>query len=192
MDLKVEELAERYEKLSTNELLKRYESGNLLPLAQQVARDELLARGVSLGESEGSESSDPTESSTESDIVHDFVTIARIVNPLRANLLKVHLEGEGIVTHLLGGHLGVVDIYLSAGSGGVHVQVRKDQAAHALEVLSKFDEIEKEIYESRNQKSTTDPGSNKRKESLNKPASPLFFWFFAMFAFVAIAFALFG
>jgi hypothetical protein len=195
MDINKEELASRYREMSDDELLRRVTAGTLTELAQEIASAELAARGIDLPELVDDEVTehDSLEAEPESHSGVDLVTIARIINPLRANLLKVHLESEGIFTHLLGGHLGVVDLYLSAGSGGVHVQVRKDQAAHALEVLAKFDEIEKEIYESRDQNSITDPESrNKRRESLNNPASSLFFWFFTVLAFAAIAVALIG
>ena len=69
----------------------------------------------------------------------DLMTVAEFWNPLEANVLRAYLESQGIFVHVWGEHLGVTHIFLSAASGGIRLQVPRDQVADAKEVIAAFE-----------------------------------------------------
>lgn len=220
MELTKEALAVQYEKLANRELLKRVQSGTLVPLALDVACDELRSRGVDfeLPNVQGESTDDALIDDGQEQCDFDFVNIASIVNPLRANLLRAHLQSEGIVVHLLGEYLGVTNLFLSAGTGGIRVQVRSDQVDRAREILTEFDQIEKTVSDEsgdepqppndsaadkdlqvdENSSRFSPPKSyvadvvqaKERREAINRPSTARFFWIFAIIAVAAIFYVL--
>jgi hypothetical protein len=221
MQVTKEDLVAQYQELSNSEILRRAQSGTLTPLAREVAREELRSRGVQFEANDKEKESliepdvaDPTIEENPTGL--GFVTIAHLVNPLRANLLRARLQSEGIVVHVFGEHLGAMHIFLSAGTGGIRVQVRSDQVVRAQEILADFDRIEQTVDEAADQPSDeqrewsdgdntthysterTSPyappkahvedveKAKKRRASLNKPASALFFWILALLALGAV------
>lgn len=183
MDITKEELAAQFDKLSNNELLRRVQSGTMTPLAYDVACEELHARGVEFESDEAIEDEANFEEPLPAGV--GFVTIAHLVNPLRANLLRSFLQSEGIVVHLLGEHLGTTHMFLSAGTGGIRVQVRSDQVTRAREMVAEFDQIEKdsqvitddesdEVAATGDSKPVTIP--NKGRKRLKMGVSLYFLW----------------
>ena len=211
-----EDLAAQYDKLSNSELLKRVQSGTLVPLAHEVACEELRSRGVEFEKPNEHGESQDQDTDAEVDAHSDigFVTIANIVNPLRASLLRGQLQSEGIFVHLLGEHLGVAHIVFSAATGGIRVQVRADQVDRAREILAEFNSIQESVrdgsgYEPQSPNESSDdkdqqptasdspfapPKSyvadvqqaKERREAINRPSTARFFWMFAIIAIAAV------
>jgi hypothetical protein len=66
------------------------------------------------------------------------VTVAEFWNPIEASLLRTLLQSERIFVHMWGEHLGVAHTFLSVASGGIKVQVPRNQAAQARELIGAF------------------------------------------------------
>lgn len=222
MQVKREELLAQYKQLADHELVRRAESGTLTPMALEALVEELRSRGIELdslplhAESQGGVESE--DSPAEEQFDRDLITVAHFVNPLRAGLFRARLESEGIAVHVIGEHLAYAHVFLSATAGGIRVQVQSDQADRAYEVLAEFDRIEQEISEeSRDARELPESAAatqfstqkdspyappkarvadievvEKRRVSLNKPSTPVFFWIFALIAAVAIVLVVLG
>jgi hypothetical protein len=224
MDITKEELAAQYVKLADHELLRRIRSGTMTTLGFEAACEELRSRGVEIESTEGPARSQEPDSTVDAlaeqdETGIDFLTIAHLVNPVRANLLRSHLQSEGIVVHVLGEHLGVVNMLLSSYTGGIRVQVRNDQVKRAQEILAEFDRIEQTVaepfdedndelqspeggavkrYSSERASPYAPPKSRvadvqlakRRRESLNRPTTPRFFWMITLIAAAVVFFAL--
>lgn len=128
------ELAKRFDAMSNKELLNLLRAGTLTPLAVEVASAELRSRGV-----EPSPLSTAAARDREPAIPPgELVTVGEFWNPIEANLLRSLLQSEGIFVHLWGEHLGVAHTFLSVASGGMKVQVPRNQAAQARELIAAY------------------------------------------------------
>lgn len=137
MDISREHLTARFRELSDQELLDRFQSDTLTPLAHEVAGIELRSRGIDHASSlvDKSTATDDPPIRAEADLV----TVAQFWNPIQANLVRSLLESEGIFVHMWGEHLGTAHMFLSVASGGVRVQVPAAQAEQAKEVIAAFE-----------------------------------------------------
>src|SRR6478672_774427 len=95
MDVTPESLAEKFRLYEDNELLELFRSGDLTELAQTVARAELASRGIDPASS-AAPSSPPPDEEPEQAVEGDLVMVARMYNPLEAEMLRGRLESEGI------------------------------------------------------------------------------------------------
>jgi hypothetical protein len=128
------ELAQRFGETTNKELLNLLRAGTLTPLAVEVASAELRSRGV-----EPSPESESAARDNQAGVAHgDLVTVGEFWNPIEANLLRSLLQSEGIFVHLWGEHLGVAHTFLSVASGGMKVQVPRNQAAQARELIAAY------------------------------------------------------
>jgi hypothetical protein len=145
MQVTKEELAATFNALSNGELLKRYKSGTLTPLALEVLTAELRSRGVDIPAPAAAEGDDAEADGGDAPELPELpegvalVTVARVDNPLKASVLRSCLESEGLFVYLWGEHLGVAHIIFSAATGGMRVQVRSDQLERAREVIAAFE-----------------------------------------------------
>jgi hypothetical protein len=147
MEVSRQDLAERFQTLPDDVLMKRVHAGTLTPLALEVALDELRSRGVEVTPGTAalaaSETGDLTPEERaelpDSNPDADLVTIARYSNPLEANVLRSCLESQGVFAFLWGEHLGTANVFLSVISGGIRLQVRRDQVEKAKEVIAAFE-----------------------------------------------------
>jgi hypothetical protein len=81
MDITPESLAEKFRLYSDEELLELFRSGDLTELAQTVARTELASRGIDPGPA-----APPPEVEAEPVVEGDLVMVARIYDPLEAEM----------------------------------------------------------------------------------------------------------
>ena len=79
------------------------------------------------------------------DSTHDrLVTLASFSTPMEAGLARSRLAAEGIDAFLDNENLVAANWLLSGATGGVKLQVRASQIAHAQEVLQKRHELAEE------------------------------------------------
>ena len=139
-----EDLAQRFELLSDEDLVATLRSGTLTPLATEVASEILSLRGLALPSLPGAADS-TGESPVEVDYDEsDLVTVAVQWDVVRANLLRTLLESHGIFVHLWGEHLATMNVFLSNASGGTRLQVPRAQVSHANELIGAFERGELE------------------------------------------------
>jgi hypothetical protein len=136
VDVSRQQLAERFRGLSNDDLLARVGAGDLTPEALEVAHTELRSRGlppppVSRVAAEEVDDAVATEG--------NLVTVVELWNPIQANVVRGVLETTGVPVYMWGEHLGVTHNFLAAASGGIRLQVPRDQVAHAKEVLAAFE-----------------------------------------------------
>jgi hypothetical protein len=141
MEISKQDLEERFRALADHVLLERLQTGTLTPLATEVALAELRSRGIdaSADSSDASDEDEEHEEAVELEPDVDLVSVARFANVLEANVLRACLESHGIFAFVWGEHLGTAHIFLSIASGGVRVQVRRDQVEEAKEVIRAFE-----------------------------------------------------
>lgn len=139
MNIPKEELVARFRELADEELVRRVEGGTLTELARQVAEEEMRTRGLVLTTDDLDDADkdvmDELAAGMEVEEV-ELVTIAKFDNPVEANVLRACLDANGVFAHVWGEHLGVANVFLSTGSGGVRVQVRSDQVDEARELMA--------------------------------------------------------
>lgn len=126
-----EALVETFRDLSDEYLLERVRSGDLTEFARAVAEQELLRRGI-------------VPPAIERTAVHphapmgsvEWITIARLLVPMDAHILRGRLEAEGIPALVADGQLVQTNNLLSVAVGGVRVQVPEPFVAEALAIMA--------------------------------------------------------
>lgn len=147
MKLDNDDLRQRFERLSDDELLRRIESRTLLPEADEIARAEAFDRGLNAVPANIPSQSEPDPSSDERVDDIDLTTLFQTNDVLKATVLKSLLESEGLFAYVWGMNLGVTNIIWSIAAGGVRVQVRNDQVDQARNILAAFERGEYQIDE---------------------------------------------
>ncbi len=66
-----------------------------------------------------------------------LVTIASFSNPTAAHLLRTLLESEGIPATILNEQIANTFLPLTVGEGGVHLQVREEDAEAASQIIER-------------------------------------------------------
>jgi hypothetical protein len=125
-------LAAKYAEFETDALVEMYRSG-LTAIAQEVARVELISRGVeppSLDEPTGPEAIDQGTG--------DWVIVARCSTPTEAHILRSCLEAAAIPVTVLDGDLVQANSLLTIAVGGVRVVVPERFTGEAREVMEAF------------------------------------------------------
>jgi len=133
MEVSREDLIQRFEVLSDEDLSASLRSGTLTPLAAEVAGNILSSRGV-----------DPVSFSEIDHAESDLVTVSVQWDAMKANLLRSLLESHGIFVHLWGEHLATAHVFLSNAGGGTRLQVPGDQVSQAIELIGAFERGELE------------------------------------------------
>lgn len=145
MDVSREDLIERFREFSDDELLRHFQSGSLTPLAAEVAGEALRSRGIDPPAAETFEGTAEASEEERRGGEVDLVTVAELLNPLQANLLRACLESHGIFAYVWGEHLGTAHIIMSIAGRGTRVQVRSSDVAQAKEIFAAFDRGDLEI-----------------------------------------------
>jgi hypothetical protein len=128
MDVTPESLAEKFRLYDDEELLELFRSGDLTELAQTVARTELARRGINPVLS-------PAEAEPEPVAEGDLVMVARMYNPLEAEMLRGRLESEGVPAMVADIQTAQVNPFYKLAIGGVRVMVPEAYLARAREIV---------------------------------------------------------
>ena len=127
-----EQLLEQFRELSDDYLVERIRSGELTEVARSAAEQELWQRGVALPE--GAQSA--VASSGNASGYGEFVTIARLLVPTQAHILRGRLEAEGVPVLMADGNFVQTNDLLSIAVGGIRVQVPASFVSQALEIMA--------------------------------------------------------
>jgi hypothetical protein len=138
-----EALAATYRSLSDEYLRERILSGVLTSTALDIAQRELRSRGVEVPELPQPVPEEPVLDVPD----EDFVTIARVMIPVNAQILQGRLVAEGIRAVL--GDLNIMQTYdlISTAIGGVKIRVPQSQVAEAKAILAAIHAGEFDINE---------------------------------------------
>ena len=128
------DLERRFQNLADDLLLTRYVSGDLTEMAQEVARRELISRGIAIPESLVTTTINEEPVSAENS--GKLVRVAGFLNYAEAEVLRSFLESEGIPVVLADAHLAAANQFLSAATGGVRVLVHQANLVHANEMAA--------------------------------------------------------
>ena len=129
MDVTPESLAEKFRLYDDDELLELYRSGDLTELAQAVARTELASRGID------PPAVSPTDAEPEPTVEGDLVMVARIYDPLEAEMLRGRLESEGVPAMVADTLTAQTNPFYKLAIGGVRVMVPEAYLARAREIV---------------------------------------------------------
>lgn len=144
MEVTKEQLMQRMQELSSEELVRHFLSGTLTPLALEVAASLLRSRGIPPADPAAIKSFDAgwvleeADSEARPEPEPDLVTVADCLPPLEASLLRGCLESHGIYVYVWGEHVAQAQVVPTAG-GGARLQVRRDQLAQAQSVLAAYE-----------------------------------------------------
>ncbi len=127
-----EELVQTFREYSTDDLLEKLRAGTLIELAQDVAKQELRARGVEFTEQlvvpEAHFDDAPIRQ-------EEFETVASFANTTDAHILQSRLEAEGIPVFIADAYIGVANAFLLSGTSNIRVQVPKSLIPQAREII---------------------------------------------------------
>jgi hypothetical protein len=129
MDVTRESLAEKFRLYGDEELLELLQSGDLTELAQAVARAELASRGIDPAQST------PPATEPGPTVEGDLVMVARMLNPLEAEMLRGRLEAEGVPAIVADTQIVQVNPLYKLAVGGVRVMVPEAYLAQAREIV---------------------------------------------------------
>jgi hypothetical protein len=132
MDVTREYLAEKFRLYSDEELLELLRSGELTELAQTVVRAELASRGINPAQSTSPASEAPDQEPTAEG---DLVMVARMLDPLEAEMLRGRLEAEGVPAIVADTQIVQVNPLYKLAVGGVRVMVPEAYLARAREIV---------------------------------------------------------
>jgi hypothetical protein len=131
-DTESDALADAYRGFSDEYLRERIQSGDLTDAAVAVAQQELRSRGL-----EAPAAPPPAEDETMFDApAEEFVTIARILNPVNAQILQARLAAEGIMAVVGDANMTQTYNLISIALGGAKLRVPKSQVAAANEIIA--------------------------------------------------------
>src|SRR5271166_51101 len=138
MDVTRESLSAKFNLYNDAELLELYRSGELTELATEVAKAELVKRGVDTATRtpaapppaavpEQVESPEPV-------IEGDLVEVARLLDPTEAEMVRGRLEAEGIPAMVADKQTATQVLYRFT-IGGVRILVPEHWRERALEII---------------------------------------------------------
>lgn len=135
-----ESLVDHFVRLSDDELLSEFKSGELTALAHDVATAELQRRR-DIDLSQGKPGTPPP--SVQPDIgaassSEDLVLVARFNDPVSAYLLQSRLDAEGIPA-IIADAFAYQNMPFGAGVGGIRVLVPESYCERAAEIKSDID-----------------------------------------------------
>jgi hypothetical protein len=127
-------LAGAFGAMSDEELLERWRGGQLTDIAVEVARAELLRRGLAAPDYRAEEDRGPDTEPDEGP--HDFVVLERSLAPGELEMLRARLEGEGIPSYIADGDTNRMNPLWSIALGGTRLLVARQYEATAREVIA--------------------------------------------------------
>lgn len=132
-------LAARFSEMSDDELQRRYRSGDMTPLARQVAGEELRQRGLLDDEDEGGRAhrdieADDSARVTDDDSLGDVICLVRLHDLMEAQVLCARLEAEGIPAVAGDAELIRANGFLRQAPGGIRIMVHEANAERARQV----------------------------------------------------------
>jgi hypothetical protein len=129
-----EELARQFENFSDEELIRRGNSGGLTDAAQAVATAELERRSLPAPILKNVEADDEATEIYDG----DMVIVARYLEPTEAHMLCSCLQAAGVPAITSDTNFVQGDFLLTVALGGAKIQVPKDFAEEALQVIQAF------------------------------------------------------
>lgn len=125
------ELEQTYRDYSNDELLDKLNSGALIDLAQDVARQELKSRGMDYTEP-------PADTMQASEVSHpqeNFEVVATFATTTEAYIVRGQLETEGIPAFIPDDHLGTANAFLLTGAKSIRIMVPESLLQRASDVI---------------------------------------------------------
>ena len=134
------ELKERFEQMDDDELLRRYRSGDMTELAEQVAAEALRERNLSTDLLPAPDPSAPERmiNHAHADMDGDVVCLTRVTSPIQAELLCGLLESEGVYAMAADSNLVRVNSMLTQALGGIRIMVRESELERARDIEQAF------------------------------------------------------
>lgn len=138
MDVNRATLTQCFAQLDDDDLRRRHASGDMTPLARDVAADELRRRGLGVGDGHRATSGDPPAESARTDVerLGDVLRLTRMTHLMEAQVLCARLEAEGIPAVAGDAELIRVHSFLTQALGGIRVMVHEANLSRAAEVLA--------------------------------------------------------
>jgi hypothetical protein len=133
MEVTREQLSEKFKFYADEELRQLYRSGDLTPLAREVAAAELARRGVDITTPAAAPSPVAPEPAPAPEIEGDLVEVARLLDPVEAEILRGRLEAEGVPAMVADTH--AAHVLFRSLIGGVRVLVPEAGLERAREIL---------------------------------------------------------
>lgn len=136
MEVNREALAQRFAQLDDELLRQRFASGDMTPMAMEVAAEELRRRGLV---AEHRRNTPDRNDSVEPVVAHgeplgDVVCLARIRDLMEAQVLCALLEAEGIPAVAGDAELIRANSFLTQALGGIRVMVHEANLVRARDV----------------------------------------------------------
>jgi hypothetical protein len=136
MEVNREALAQRFAQLDDEVLRQRLASGDMTPLAMEVAAEELRRRGLIAVDRRNTTgrnvSAEPAVTNAER--LGDVVCLTRIRDLMEAQVLCARLEAEGIPAVAGDAELIRANSFLTQALGGIRVMVHEANLARARDV----------------------------------------------------------
>ncbi len=132
MQIDREELVKTFANISDDELLERWKGGTLTDIAKEIAEQELTNRKLTYSDLEFG-----LEAINDGGIKDPggLVTVGRFVVLVDAQIVRARLEAEGIPAILPDEHLVNAHFGLTGALGLIRIQVRRQDASRATEIL---------------------------------------------------------
>ncbi|MGD8926310.1 MAG: DUF2007 domain-containing protein [Thioalkalispiraceae bacterium] len=146
MNISEEELKEKFDRLTDEELLGIWTKNTLIDAAKAVLRQELQHRGINPPEPNDAEQENIDE------IVEPWVTVAQLTTGPEAHILRARLESENIPAIVADEHLVTANWFLSNAVGGVRVRVPLSFVEQANEIVTELESGKLEISDTEEDK----------------------------------------
>jgi hypothetical protein len=127
-----DELSDTFGRMSDEELIERWRSGNLTETAVEVARAEFARRHIRPPDVIRCDPTDE-ESEWESDV--SFAIVARSLEPLQIEMLRARLQAEGIEAFAVDAGINQVNPLYGIAVGGVRLMVPRESAGEARRII---------------------------------------------------------
>jgi len=136
MEITRESLAGQFKLYNDKELLQLYRSGELTELASDVAKAELTSRGIDAALATPARAAEQPAEPSEPDepvIKGDLVEVARMLDPVEAEMVRGRLETEGVPAMVA--DTTTAHMLFRSLIGGVRILVPEAYLARAREVV---------------------------------------------------------
>jgi hypothetical protein len=127
-----DQLSDTFGRMSDDELIERWRSGNLTEVAVEVMRAELGKRAIDVSEFKRFEPADE-DLGPQHDV--SFVTVARSLEPLQIEMLRARLQAEGIQAFVVDAGINQANALVSIAVGGVRLMVPRESADDARRII---------------------------------------------------------
>jgi len=127
-----DELSDTFRQMSDEELLERWQSGNLTETAVEVARAEFARRQIAVPDFVRFE---PVNDDSGAQDEVSFATVARSLEPLQIEMLRARLQVEGIDAFAVDAGMNQVNPLYGIAVGGVRLMVPRESAEEARRII---------------------------------------------------------